>query len=87
MIFSHPHPALHFYASYIQDAEQDAISPLAWVLSQLHNLGCEAVERALRRLNPLVCVQNENDPEAVSICTDDEQEIILQCTLAEVHTN
>lgn len=84
MIVSRHKPTLHFYSSYIQGAEEDSISPLAWVLSQEHNLHCDGVETVLRRLNPLVCVQNEDDPEAVSICSDDEQEIVLQCTLAGV---
>jgi hypothetical protein len=84
MMFSQHKPSLHFYSSYIDGAEEDAVSPLAWVLSQEYNLPTEMVEAVLRRMNPLVCVMNEDAPEQVSICTEDEQEIVFQCTRSNV---
>ena len=76
-------PTLLFYRAYVEGGDAGGISPLAWLLAEGSGLPAHVLENALMLSNPLVVLRDQDDPLAVGLVDEAEEELFAFCREVE----
>jgi hypothetical protein len=64
------------YLDYVAGADADAVSALAVALAKLSRKPALEVENALRQVNPLVVIEDAEDPESAMLSREQETQVL-----------
>ena len=83
MIVSAKSSNLLFFRAYVEGGEVGGVSALAWLMSQRSGVPALELERALYAVNPLVVINDEDDPLSACLLDGAEEHLYAFCRNVE----